>query len=92
MKKFIAAAGLWSLLLLFFIPNCGDRFDKICVKGKSRYKQTLFVKGNNPVIIYVYEDDRIIKKECSEFLKNITFRETYEESMNWLEDYFGFHY
>ena len=81
--KFIFTALLWLFLLSIAIPSCGRKVDKLCVKGKSREDQVLLVQGQNPRVVIVQTGDRIVRAQCSEMLRSITFREPYERIFNY---------
>lgn len=70
---------LWSFLLLVAIPSCGKKVDKACVKGKSRSDQVILVQGQNPRVVIAQTGDRIVRAQCSELLRSITFRNQYEK-------------
>ena len=77
--KFVFTALLWLFLLLVAVPSCGKKVDKLCVKGKSREDQVLLVQGQNPRVVIAQTGDRIVRAQCSEMLRTITFRDTYEK-------------
>jgi len=77
--KFVFTVLLWLFLLLVSIPSCGKKVDKLCVKGKSREDQILLVQGQNPRVVIVQTGDRIVRAQCSELIRDVTFRGTYEK-------------
>lgn len=76
MKKLIFVLVL--LVWMVGIPFCGDTIDSYCIKGKCKYNQKLYIKGVNPTETICEEGDRILKKQCSELMRSLTFRNQYE--------------
>jgi len=80
MKKLIFILLMWTMV----IPFCGDAVDSYCIKGKCKYSQNLKIKGMNPTEITCEEGDRVLKRQCSEFMRSVTFRNQYEAVLDWL--------
>lgn len=82
--KFGLMVVLWSLLLLVIIPSCGKKVDKICIKGKARLHQKVATWGY-PGEIIMEPGDRVLARECSEFMRKVTLRNQYDA----IRDYVG---
>lgn len=80
--KFIFMIILWVVLLGIFVPSCGKKVDKLCVKGKAKQEYIIKIQGQNPKVAIMDPGDRIVRKECSEILRSVTFRDTYEKILN----------
>lgn len=76
LKKFLVVT-LWLFLLGISVPSCGKKIDKMCVKGKARIHQKVATWGF-PGEEVIEPGDRIIRRECSEFMRKITFRNNYD--------------
>lgn len=59
------------------VPSCGKKIDKLCVRGKSRVHQNIAV-WKYPGELLMRPGDRIVARECSEFMRKFTFRNKYE--------------
>ena len=75
--KLVYAIVLWLLLWTIFIPSCGKKVDKICVRGKVARDQVIAIQGH-PGQVLVKPGDRIVLGYCSELMRKITFRNEYE--------------
>lgn len=87
--KYGLAAALWLFLLLVGIPSCGKKVDKLCVKGKAREDQVLLVQGQNPRVVIAQTGDRIVRAQCSELMRTVTFRDEHDALVDASRSIFG---
>jgi len=83
--KFTFMVISWLLLWAVFIPSCGKAVDKICIKGKSKGDNVVWIQGLNPPYVLMRDGDRILRADCSEFMRRVTLRNQYETFL----DYFN---
>jgi len=88
MKKAFAVV-LLVLLWTIAIPSCGKRVDKLCIKGKAKGESAVWIQGLNPPYVIMKDGDRILRKECSELIRSLTFRNQYDQIRDFAELHLG---
>jgi len=87
--KTVYVVLLWLFLGIIVVPYCGRAVDKVCIKGKAKGENAVWIQGLNPPYVVMKDGDRILRKECSELMRTITFRDTYDKIRGFAEYHLG---